>query len=216
MGGSVISGKVITIAQQKGGAGKSTVAAHLAVAWARSRKLVAVVDIDPQASLSTWFERRLERFGEDEVDIEWYDFSGWRTGREVQKVASENDIVIIDTPPHAETEARIAVRAADLVVIPTQPSPLDVWATLPTVELAAREKSPALLVLNRVPPRANLTAQMITRLGSFPIRVARNTLGNRIAFADSMAGGRTALESRPSSVAAKEVRALARELFRKV
>ena len=96
------------------------------------------------------------------------------------------------------------------MVVIDAPSPLDVWATLPTIELSHREKSPATIVLNRVPPRANLTAQMVTKIGGYPIKVARNIVGNRVVFAESMASGRTAMEARPSSVA--EIRALAREL----
>lgn len=210
-----MTASVFTIAQQKGGAGKSTLAAHLAVAWARVRKRVAVVDIDPQGSVASWYEAREKTLGPDETGLTFARVTGWRTAREVERLAREHDVVVIDSPPHAETEAKIAVRVADLVVVPTQPSPLDVWATLPTVELAAKEKSGALIVLNRVPPRANLTARMITRLGGFPVQVAKAQLGNRVAFADAMASGRTALETKPSSTAAAELRALARELARR-
>ena len=210
-----MTGKVFTIAQQKGGAGKSTLAAHLAVAWARMGKSVAIIDIDPQASLEHWFEARIDRLGEDDLGITFVSSTGWRSTREVANLTRGHDVVVVDSPPHAETESRIAVRAANMVVIPAQPSPLDVWATLPTIELSHREKSPATIVLNRVPPRANLTAQMVTKIGGYPIKVARNIVGNRVVFAESMASGRTAMEARPSSVAAKEIRALARELFRK-
>jgi chromosome partitioning protein len=67
------------------------------------------------------------------------------------------DLVVIDAPPHAETEARIAVRAARLVVVPVQPSPLDLWATAETLKMAQDERRRSLVVLNRVPPRSRLT-----------------------------------------------------------
>ncbi|MDF1748067.1 MAG: ParA family partition ATPase [Alphaproteobacteria bacterium] len=207
-----MTGKILTIAQQKGGAGKSTLAAHLALAWVLKKKSVALVDIDPQQSLAAWYAQREATLGEGETGITFESATGWRAASVVEKLAKTHDYVVIDSPPHAETDARVAVRAADLVVVPVQPSPLDVWATLPTLEMAEKEKSAVLLVLNRVPPRANLTAQMITKLGGYKVNVAKSTIGNRVAFADAMVTGRTALETKTSSVAAKEMRALANEL----
>lgn len=209
-----MSAKIVTIAQQKGGAGKSTLAAHLAVAWALKKKRVGLIDIDPQGTCKTWFEIRAAGLGAERALVDFAAVTGWRTQKTVEQMAAECDYVVIDSPPHAETEARIAVRAADLVLIPSQPSPLDIWATEPTVALAAKEKSPARIVLNRIPPRANLTARMLTRLGEYPIRVLKSGLGNRVAFAEAMAEGLTALEIKPSSQAAKEVRALANEVAR--
>ncbi|MAO92082.1 MAG: cobyrinic acid a,c-diamide synthase [Rhodospirillaceae bacterium] len=207
-----MTGKILTIAQQKGGAGKSTLAAHLALAWALKRKSVALVDIDPQQSLAAWYDQREITLGADQTQITFASATGWRAAGVVEKLAKTHDYVLIDSPPHADTDARVAVRAADLVLVPVQPSPLDVWATLPTLEMAVKEKSAVLLVLNRVPPRANLTAQMITKLGGYKVTVAKSTIGNRVAFADAMVSGRTALETKASSVAAKELRALANEL----
>ncbi len=116
---------VITIAQQKGGAGKTTLAVHLALAWAASGRRVALIDIDPQASLSTWFELRNERPDAADAAIEAVAVTGWRVTAEVERQARSHDIILIDSPPHAETEARIAVRAAKLVLVPVQPSPMD-------------------------------------------------------------------------------------------
>lgn len=209
-----MSAKVFTIAQQKGGAGKSTLAAHLAVAWMLAGKSVALVDIDPQGSVASWHAQRVKTLGEDGAGLTFTQVTGWRTSAEVEKLAARHDVVVIDSPPHAETEAKIAVRVADLVIVPAQPSPLDVWATVPTLELAAKEKSPVIMVLNRVPPRGNLTARMITKLGGFKVKVAKAVLGNRIAFAEAMASGRTALETKPRSVASKELVALAAELLK--
>ena len=207
-----MTGKILTIAQQKGGAGKSTLAAHLALAWALKRKSVALVDLDHQQSLAAWYDQREITLGADQTQITFASATGWRAAGVVEKLAKTHDYVLIDSPPHADTDARVAVRAADLVLVPVQPSPLDVWATLPTLEMAVKEKSAVLLVLNRVPPRANLTAQMITKLGGYKVTVAKSTIGNRVAFADAMVSGRTALETKASSVAAKELRALANEL----
>jgi chromosome partitioning protein len=203
---------VITIAQQKGGAGKTTLAAHLALALAAQRR-VAVIDIDPQASLATWFRLRQERLGALASGIEVAALGGWRVAAEVERRARSHDILVIDSPPHAETEARIAIRAASVVLVPVQPSPMDVWATRPTLELARQERVPALLVLNRVPARANLTDAMAAELAALGAPVAETQIGNRVALAAALAEGKGILEAAPGSRAAQEIMALAQEVL---
>ena len=212
-----MAGKIINIAQQKGGAGKTTVATHLAVAWAQKRgRRVAVLDVDPQGSLGVWYEAREHFMGADNVGLTFRRANGIRAMAEAQALARDHDIVVVDMPPHGTSSANAAIRAAHLIVAPVQPTPLDFWATLPTLEVAAAEKKPVLLVLNRVPPRALLTATMITRLGQYKVRVAKSTLGNRVAFAESIGAGRTVLETKPHSAAATEVRQLAAEILRRL
>ena len=215
-----MSARIVTVAQQKGGAGKTTLAAHLAIAWAESGKSVAVVDIDPQASLSTWWEMREElgipmpTNGRGKGGVTVHRLGGWRTAGEVERLARNHDVVVIDSPPHAETEAKIAVRAADLVLIPVQPSPMDVWATVPTLKLAASEKTPALLVLNRVPPRTNLTEAMLSKISEMSATLAKTRIGNRVALAASMAEGKGVTEYQKRGTAASEIRALAAEAMK--
>src|SRR5689334_4150228 len=132
-------GSVITIAQRKGGAGKTTLATQLAVAWARCGARVAALDIDPQRSFSAWVELRQARVGEKQIGFDFAALPGWRAAQWVDDRVNGADLVLIDAPPHAETEARIAVRAAALVVVPVQPSPLDFWATAETLKLARDE-----------------------------------------------------------------------------
>jgi chromosome partitioning protein len=205
-------GTVITIAQQKGGAGKTTLAAHLALAWAAEGRRVAVLDIDPQASLSSWFALRRERRGPAAPDIDVAAITGWRVTAEVERRARGHDVVVVDSPPHAATEARIAVRAAQLVLVPVQPSPMDLWATRATLELARSERVPALLVLNRVPPRTRLAAAMLREFLALEAPLAETRIGNRIALAASLAEGKGIVEAEPSSRAAAEIRALAHEI----
>jgi len=207
-----MAGKIITIAQQKGGAGKTTLAAHLAVAWAADCR-VSVVDIDPQASLAAWFKLRRERLGKRARGIEVATLSGWRVAQEVERQARGHDVVVIDSAPHAETEARIAVRAASLVLIPVQPSPMDVWATRPTLELARQERVPALLVLNRVPARASLTDAMLAEVAQLGAAMAATQIGNRVALAAALAEGKGISEAAPHSRAGEEIAALAREVL---
>lgn len=206
--------KVLTVAQQKGGAGKTTLAAHLAVAFSAAKLRVALIDIDPQQSLSAWYRLREATMGDAGAGLLLNAVSGWRARTQVSRLAGDADIVLIDSPPHAETEARIAVRGADLVIVPVQPSPMDVWATEPTLELARREDTPALVVLNRVPPRANLNEEMFAEVKHLGATIARTRIGNRVAFAAALADGRAVGEARPRGRAAQEIAALAREVLR--
>lgn len=205
---------VITVAQQKGGAGKTTLAAHLAVAFTAMKKSVAIVDIDPQQSLTAWYRLREAKLGDAGAGVLASQIKGWRTKNEVEKLARDHDVVLIDSPPHMETEARIAVRAADLVVVPVQPSPMDVWATRPTLDLAAAEKTPVLIVLNRMPPRGVLAEAMVEEIAKLGVTVAKSRIGNRIVFASALSEGRAVGEVQPRSKAAREISALAREVLK--
>jgi CobQ/CobB/MinD/ParA nucleotide binding domain len=102
-------GLVITIAQRKGGAGKTTLATQLAVAWARCGARVAALDIDPQGSFSTWVDLRRARLGAKAIGFDFAALAGGAAQWVDDRVGSA-DLVVIDAPPHAETEARIAVR----------------------------------------------------------------------------------------------------------
>src|SRR5258707_4917504 len=210
-----MAASVITIAQQKGGAGKTTLAAHLAIAWAGAGRSVALVDIDPQGSLAAWHALRSERLGNGKTGLDFAAITGWRTEAEVERRARDHDIGVIGSPPHAETEAKLAIRAADLVVVPVQPSPMDVWATRPTLDLAAREKVPVLLVLNRVPARANLVEAMLAQLAELGVEIADARIGNRVALATAMLEGRGVTEAARSSRAAEEIAAVAQEIARR-
>lgn len=200
--------KVFTVAQQKGGAGKTTMAAHLAVAWSR-RHTVAIIDTDPQGSLTHWYKLRAEMYGEEETGLVFSTISGWRVENEIARLKRQVDIIVIDSPPHADTEARAAIRAADLVVIPLQPSPMDVWATSATIKLCKQEKVPVKMVLNRVHPQARLTEAISNGL----VGLAANHFGNRVAYAGSLMQGLGVTEFNPNSLAADEVRGLAREIL---
>ena len=214
-----MSAKIITTAQQKGGAGKTTLAAHLAIAWASAGKSVAIVDIDPQASLATWFamrERRLDGTASNSFKggLDHYAIAGWRVAAKAAELARRHDIVLIDSPPHADTEARFAISAADLVLVPVQPSPMDVWASKATLALAEAEKTPALVVFNRVPARAKLTDLMVAAVRELGAPLAKARVGNRVALAASMAAGFGVTEAAPRARAAAEINALAREVLK--
>ncbi|PWR18724.1 ParA family partition ATPase [Zavarzinia compransoris] len=203
--------KVVTVAQQKGGAGKTTVAAHLAVALAEKGHRVIVVDTDPQQSLAAWVRVRAA-FGAGDVPIAVKAAPGWKAGPEIDRARREADVVVVDSPPHTESTAKTAIRAADLMLVPMQLSPMDMWATKPTLDLAGSSKVPFLLVLNRVAPRGNLNEQVMREIAKagYPVALAR--LGNRTAFAASLLDGVGVTEAQGKSPAAEEVRALAAEV----
>lgn len=200
---------VITIAQQKGGAGKTTLAAHLAVALSQKGRRIAIIDIDPQGSLSHWHQVRENRFGEGYTGLTFASVSGWRVASEVARLKRAHDYIIIDSPPHTETEARTAIRAADMILIPVQPSPTDLWASKATLALAEAEKIPVKVVLNRMAAHSKLAQTIAAELPHLSVA----TLGNRVAFASSLLEGRCATETDPSSPAALEVKALVKEIL---
>ena len=212
-----MAGKVLVIAQQKGGSGKTTLAAHLAVAGLGAGigpgSRVAILDVDPQGSLGQWFERRERRLGEGATGLVLRTASGWGAKREARLLAREFDLVVIDMPPRSDLEARNAIEAADLVVVPVQPTPVDLWATEATLELVAKGGPPAILVVNRAPARA-IAEATLAEIGRLAAPVAQSRLGNRVAFGATMGTGSTVLEAFPQAKAADEVRALADEIGR--
>lgn len=208
-----MTGKIIAVAQQKGGSGKTTVAAHLAMALGGGLP-VALLDVDPQGSLGQWFERREERLGSGDEGVGFRTASGWGAKREARSLARDHALVVVDTPPKSDIEARHAIEAADLVVVPVQPTAVDLWATGATLAMIERGGPPAVIVINRVPARGAVSDAVIGEIGALdaPLAVAR--LGNRVAFPAAMGRGATVTETGNADKAAAEVRALAAELAR--
>lgn len=201
---------VVAVAQRKGGAGKSTVAANLAVALAESGARTALLDTDPQASLTRWHSLR-------PATARGLDFSspsGWRVPQAVTRLREGNDFVVLDTPPHADTDSRVAMRSADLVLIPLQPSMPDLWAMEATLEVAAAERRAVALMLNRVPAQGKAAQEVAQALRDRKLPLLDAAFGNRTAFAAAFAEGLGAAESAPRSQAATEARALAQAVLR--
>ena len=208
-----MTGLIITLAQQKGGAGKTTVAAHLAVAFALSGKAVAVLDTDPQGSLGQWYERREASMGAEQIDLIFRTASGWGARREARALARDHDVVVLDTPPKSDLELRPALEAANVVAIPVQPTPIDLWATEPTLAMVDKVGSRAILILNRVVHGTLLGAEIAREIAAMGHPVATTELGSRTAFAASMGDGKTAMETQPNSPAAAEIYDLAIEVL---
>jgi chromosome partitioning protein len=202
---------VITVAQQKGGTGKTTLAANLAAALAPSRR-VALLDIDPQHSLTRWNQLRPKTAAK----LTFSDVSGWRVTGELDRLKAAHDVVVIDSPPQIDTDARLAIRGANLVLIPIQPSPPDIWAAEGTLKLAATEKRRAAMVLNRVPPSGKLREAITAQLQRDGKPLLTATIGNRTGFATAFAEGLAITETAPRSTAANELRALLTELLERI
>lgn len=197
---------IITVAQQKGGSGKTMLVANLA-AWLAAGKTTALLDIDPQHSLVQWHRLRTAH-APAPARITLSDVSGWRLAGELDKLRREHETVLIDTPPVIDSDARRAIRAADLVVIPMQPSAPDLWAAEGTLKIAHEEKRRVCIVLNRVPSAGRQRSTMEAELQERGLTVLPAALGNRAAFSQAFALGLGVTEAAPRTQAATELQAL--------
>jgi chromosome partitioning protein len=205
-------GKVIAVAQQKGGSGKTMLAAQLAVALAETSAKVAVLDIDPQGSLTIWGKLRASA-PKAAAAVICTATSGWRLTVELERLRDTNDYVLIDTPPVIDSDARRAIRAADLVLIPLNPSPPDLWAAEGTIKLAAEEKRRIVLVFNRAPAASKLRKRLEAEIAARGLNLLDAALANRAGYANAFADGLGVTESGPATAAADELRALATALL---
>jgi len=202
--------QIITIAQQKWGTGKTTIAAHIAVSFAQTGRRVAIIDIDPQGSLSRWHALREKKFGIGYTGLYFVASSGWRIEGVINNLQNKMDYIIIDAPPHTETESKSAIRASNLVIVPMQPSPTDLWATEATINFAKSENIPAKILINRYNPTSKISKEIIRQLNA---EVFKNTIGNRVAFSSCFLTGVTVTETQPNSSAAIEIKNFVKEIL---
>ncbi len=201
--------RVITVAQQKGGTGKTMLAANLGAALARTGR-VAVVDADPQGSLTRW--AGLRRARPTAAELTCIETAVWRLSTELDRLRRGHEVVVIDSPPRIDTDARVAIRAADLVLVPVQPSPPDLWAAEGTLALAQAERRASRILLNRVPASSRMRMLMEAEIAERRLPRLRAALGNRTGFALAFAEGLGVAEYAPRSPAALELQALIEEL----
>lgn len=205
--------EVITIAQQKGGTGKTTLAVHLALAFIKYHNLkVAIIDTDPQGSLGKWFMIRSEKNISNQ-NLTFKTASLWGAQYESKILKQDHDIVIIDTPPKIESDARPAIEAANLVIIPVAPSPVDFWATEAIIEIAKKAKRKILIQINRANHRSKLISKTYEYIKSINIPATKTLIGNRQIFIASMGEGKTVVEKQRKSKAVEEIRKISEQIL---
>lgn len=199
----------IAILNQKGGAGKTTLAAHIGAALSETGLSVLFVDSDAQGSLRDW-----SAAGTGEIPVIAMDRPVLH--QQLPKLGNGRDVAIIDGTPRLKDVTVSAIKAADLVIIPVNPSPLDLWAASDLVELVKARADltglKCLLVLNRADARTKISVEAKAVLEEFGLPVAATVIHQRIGYASSMAEGGTVLSVEPNGLAANEIRALAAEI----
>ena len=205
--------KVITIAQQKGGTGKTTLAVHLAMAFIKYHSLkVAIIDTDPQGSLGKWFMIRSENKVSNE-NLTFKTASLWGAQYESKTLKNNHDIVIIDTPPKIEADARPSIEAADLVLIPMAASHVDFWATGAIAEIAKQAKKKILVQINRSNQRSKLINKTKDFIKSLDLSSTKIIIGNRQIYTSSMGEGKTAVEKQKKGNAIEEIKNLSEQIL---
>ena len=205
--------KVITICQQKGGTGKTTLAVHLALAFAKLHNLkIAIIDTDPQGSLGKWFVVRTEKKVSNE-NLTFKTASLWGAQYESKTLKKDHDIVIIDTPPKIESDARPSIEAADLVLIPVTPSHVDFWATEAIIEIAKKAGKKIFIQINRANERSKLVKKTHEYIKSINVNSTNTLIGHRQIYASSMGEGKTAIEKQRKSNAVEEIKKLSEQIL---
>jgi chromosome partitioning protein len=204
--------KTIAILNQKGGAGKTTIATHLARAYQLQGKDVLLIDSDPQGSARDWAavkdDQPVTVIGIDRPTIE----------RDLKNIAKGRDIVVIDGAPQAADLAVSAIKAADVIIIPVQPSPYDIWATADLVDLVKSRieitdgKLKAAFVISRAIKGTKLGQEIEDALAGYGLPVLKTRITQRVIYPTSAAAGSTVMDIEQASEAAKEIESLANEI----
>jgi chromosome partitioning protein len=206
---------ILSVLNQKGGVGKTTIAVHLATAFAQRKQRVLLIDADPQGSALDW---AASRDGDSSPPL--FPVIGLpkkTLHREVPALAQGYTHVLIDGPPRVNEVARSAILASDLVLIPVQPSPYDVWAAKEIVDLLGEvtvfnEKVKSAFVINRKIVNTAIGRDVTEALSEYPVPVLRSHICQRVPFAETAGTGTTVLEAAPESLAGQEILTLLKEL----
>lgn len=194
----------IAIISQKGGAGKTTLALHLAAAAHDAGRIALIIDTDPQATASQWAAWR------QDAPPEVIDSPPPRLAAKIEAAKGQGaEMIVIDTPPHADSAARAAVEVADLVLIPCRPSAFDLSAIQTTAKLVQLLRKPAFVVFTAGSPNApriyQEAGELVESFGTPPCPIQ---IPDRAAYRHASAEGRTVMEYEPGGKAADDIRQL--------
>lgn len=195
--------RILALASQKGGSGKTTLSGHLAVQAQRAGAgPVVLIDIDPQGSLSDWWNERSDDYPA------FAQTSVARLAGDLEALRQQGfKLAVIDTPPAITMAIQSVIGVAELIVVPTRPSPHDLRAVGATVDLCERAGKPLIFVVNAATPRARITSEAAIALSQHGT-VAPVTIHQRTDFASSMIDGRTVMDFDPRGRSAQEVEQL--------
>jgi len=198
--------QIVSITSQKGGVGKTTLAYNLAIAAAADGVPSILFDLDPQASAYAYHQRRLRAGGSEQPPVRSA-FPKTLPDELLKAKAEGYKLVFVDTPPNVTLDALHISAVGDLVLIPVQPSMLDLDAVQVSLDITSREGRPGVVVLNRCKPNTSLDEDaraLITQ--SFEYPVMTQTIGDRVAFVRAATQGQSVLEYEPSGKGAQEIR----------
>ena len=203
---------IVAVINQKGGAGKTTIALNLAAALAEGGGRVLMIDADPQQTAQDWAAVR-----DAPPPFEVIGLAKPILHRDLPRLSADYDHVVIDGAPRNYEVARSAILSADLVLIPVQPSGADFWASRETVKLVQeaqtfKETQKAVFVVSRKVGRSALGRDIADALAEFKLPILEAGTAQRVAYADALTAGSTVIESQPRGPAAVEIRALLAEI----
>ena len=204
---------IVGVLNQKGGVGKTTLSVNLAACLARTGARVLLIDAGPQGSSLDWAAARQ---GEPLFSVGG--FPRATIHKEIAQLGLGYDHIIIDGPPRVTDLARSAIMASDIVVIPVQPSPYDIWAAEEVVKLITearvyKENIKSVFVVNRKITNTAIGRDVREALAAYPIHVLDASVAQRVVFAEAAAQGQAIFEIDPTGPAVAEMEAVAAELM---
>lgn len=203
---------ILGLLNQKGGVGKTTLAINIAASLARSGSRVLLIDADPQGSALDWAAARKENPIFSVVGL-----PRPTVHKEIGQIGHGYDHIVIDGPPRVTDLARSAIMATDIVLIPVQPSPYDVWSADEIIKLVEeariyKESIKSAFVINRKIANTAIGRDVAEALASYPIPALASQVTQRVIFAESAAAGKSVFEIDQDSPAAKEIQFLVDEI----
>jgi len=204
---------IISFLNQKGGVGKTTLAIHIADSLSRKDKKVLLIDADPQASALDWAEN-----SENGNRFSVVGLPKKTLRSELRTIETDYDYIIVDGPPRVHEIAMAAIAASDLIVIPVQPSPFDVWSLKDIIDLVNEVKTinenlKTVLVINRKIVNTAIGRDVVNALADYNFPILKTAICQRVAYAESIGMGQTVLNTNSDSKASEEIQALTNEIL---